>query len=109
MEFPEGLEKIGSGAFQGSRIEHVEFSASLRAIARGAFAKCKCLRTVKFSEGLEVLGADEYPPRTEKSPYYCGVFEGSGIECAELPPTLRRIEYCAFKYCTALTSIRLPE
>ena len=82
MEFPEGLERIGPGAFQGSRIEHVEFSASLRAIARGAFAKCANLRSVEISEGLEKIAA--------------AAFGMCGLESIVLPPSVRTISGWAF-------------
>ena len=52
-------------------LENVELPASLRTIAQGAFYKCKSLRTVKFSEGLEVLGTDEY---TDDGKMWLGVF-----------------------------------
>ena len=48
-----------------SGLENVEFPASLRTIAQGAFAECANLKTVKFGEGLEVLGTDEYPSKDE--------------------------------------------
>lgn len=61
MEFSEGLEKIGLFAFYATDLENVTLPASLRTIAQGAFAQCGRFKTVKFSEGLEVLGTDEYP------------------------------------------------
>ena len=60
MTFPEGLEKIGIGAFAGSRLKNVEFPASLRTIAQASFKECTGLKTVKFTEGLEMLGTDEH-------------------------------------------------
>ena len=60
MTFPEGFEKIGISAFAESGLENVEFPASLRTIAQASFKECKNLKTVKFNEGLEVLGTDEY-------------------------------------------------
>ena len=46
-------------------------------IAQGAFSGCKSLRTVEFSEGLEVLGTDEY---TDDDGPWCGVFQKSALE-----------------------------
>ena len=54
---------------------------------------CGSLRTVKFGEGLETLGTDEYPDNGKN---WHGAFEGSQVEHIELPSTLRRIEYSAF-------------
>ena len=80
--------------------------ASLRMIAQGAFAKCKSLKTVEFSEGLEVLGTDEY---TDKGGMWYGVFEESSIESVDLPSTLKKIEYSAFENCKNLKHIELPD
>ena len=38
-----------------------------------------------------------------------GAFQESGLESAELPSTLKRIEYGAFKSCGNLKSVVLPE
>lgn len=83
----------------------MEFPASLRTIWQASFYSCKNLKTVKFNEGLEVLGTDEY--FNDKS--YYGVFEESSVERVKLPSTLKRIEYGAFEYCTNLKSIWLPD
>ena len=108
MEFPDGLEKIGLKAFMGSGIEHAELPASINTIAQGAFAKCESLKTVKFGEGLEVLGTDEYFLKEDTPESYWGVFERSAVECVELPTTLKRMEYSVFENCKNLKSINLP-
>lgn len=82
----------------------MEFPASLRTIWQASFYLCKNLRTVKFNEGLDVLGTDEY----FNSKTYYGVFEESSIESVELPQTLKRIEYSAFMNCKYLKNIKLP-
>ena len=75
-------------------------------ISQGAFAACKSLKTVRFGEGLEVLGADTYP---DDYKIRRGVFEKSALEHIELPSTLRRIEQNAFRECRSLRDIRLPD
>ena len=55
---------------------------------------------------MEILGMDEYPG---DGGTWCGVFQESSVERAELPATLKRIEYSAFKNCKSLKSIWLPE
>lgn len=82
------------------------FPASLRAISHAAFAWCESLRTVKFREGLKVLGTADYP---DDCGMLCGVFEYSPIESIELPSTLKRIEYKVFENCKNLQSITLPD
>ena len=71
MIFPEGLEKIGLGAFSLSGLESVEFPASLRTVSQAAFAECKSLKTVKFNVGLDALGTDEY---TTEGDLWRGIF-----------------------------------
>lgn len=80
--------------------------ASLRVIAQGALSECKNLKSVKFGEGLEVLGTDEH---MDDGQTWSGVFEESAVESVELPSTLKRIEYNAFMKCENLKSIRVPE
>ena len=96
MTFPEGLEKIGIGVFVGSGLENVELPASLRTVSQCAFRACKSLKRVKFNEGLEVLGTEEY---ADDGGMWCGVFEDSSLENIELPSTLKRIEYRTFRGC----------
>lgn len=95
VELPERLKLIGICAFQESGLESAEFPASLKKIEQAAFAECESLRTVKFSEGLEVLGSDKRLGWGT----YCGVFEMSRLEHAELPSTLKEIWSRAFKDC----------
>ena len=61
---------------------------------------------MKFGEGLEALGTDEY---FNNGKMYLGVFEQSSVEHVELPSTLKRIEYSAFRECKNLKNIELPE
>ena len=103
---PNCLESIDRFAFAATGLESVELPASLRKITHGAFYKCNCLKAVKFGEGLEVLGTDEY---SNNGKMWCGVFEESSVEHVKLPSTLKRIEYSAFENCKNLTKIQLPE
>lgn len=71
VELPEGLEKIGAGAFSGSGIENVIFPLSMKIIGCFAFAECKYLHKVRLNEGLDVLGAEE---SFDKNTYKGNVF-----------------------------------
>ena len=62
-------------------------------IAQGAFNGCENLKTVKFNEGLKVLGTNEYISNNKR---WRGVFEKSAVERVELPSTLKRMEYSVF-------------
>ena len=106
VRFPENLQYIGGSCFSGAGLESVNFPASLRTICQSSFSLCASLRNVKFADGLEVLGVDEYP--TSGSPRYYGVFSKSALEEVKLPSTLKRIEYDAFQRCEMLKTIRLP-
>lgn len=74
IEFPSTLKVIERSAFlKCEKLRNVEFPTSLRTISQGAFAYCTNLATVKFSDGLEILGTDV----NERRP---GVFEGSAAK-----------------------------
>ena len=61
---------------------------------------------MRFSEGLEVLGTNEY--QKDGAPLD-GVFENSAVEHVELPSTLKRLECGVFAFCKNLKSLILPE
>ena len=61
---------------------------------------------MRFSEGLEGLGTDEYD---DDGTLFYGVFEESALENVWLPSTLKRIEYSVFSDCRNLKNINLPE
>ena len=78
---------------------------SLRTLRQGAFENCSRLKRAVLNEGLEALGTDEY----SKAGSWNGVFESSTLEHVELPSTLKRIEYSAFRDCEGLRSVVLPD
>lgn len=106
IEFPDGLEEIGIRAFGGSGLESAEMPPSVKVVRQAAFSECKSLRRVVLNEGLEALGTDEV--RSGDSTWR-GVFERSAVENVELPSTLKRIEYSAFRECKGLRHITLPD
>lgn len=83
----------------------MELPASLRKIGQGAFALCRNLKTVKFADRLETLGANE---RFINNQGFYGVFQESAVEHVGLPSTLKQIEYSTFEKCENLKSIALP-
>ena len=87
MNFPERLEKIGQYTFKETKLEDVEFPASLRTISQGAFNGCKSLRTAKSG-----AGSSRRPGKL-----------------LELPSALRRMEYNAFAATDELQSIKFPD
>lgn len=58
--FPEGLERIGDGAFRyASNLAYVKFPSTLRTIADSAFYSAQIDR-IDWSEGLEEIGAHAF-------------------------------------------------
>lgn len=102
---PLYLEKIGLFAFGQTGLESVELPGSLRTVSQGAFYLCKNLRVVKFNEGIEAIGTDEYSDSNEM---WVGAFQESTLENVELPSTLKRIEYNTFQGCENLKNILFP-
>ena len=50
---PDGVEAIGSGAFENTQIASVQVPGSVKSIGYGAFQSCRNLTEVILSEGLE--------------------------------------------------------
>lgn len=85
--FPKNLEKIGAFAFGYTRVEKLDFPATLRAIESGAFMGCDHLKqdVLFFPEGLESIGF--------------GAFKNATLKDVVLPQSLKTIGYEAFDNC----------
>ena len=90
------LEKIGMYAFAFTNISEFVAPKQLSLIAQGAVCDCEKLTTVKFNDGLEKIGTENYDEYKNK---YYGVFENSGVSTVELPGKLKALEYSAFQNC----------
>lgn len=101
----EGLETLGEsdgsdekelrGVFEGSSLETVELSSTLRTMGCSTFRGCERLKGVALPEGLEKIGK------------YC--FSGSGLRRLVLPASVREVGAGAFKCCGRLGSVQLNE
>ena len=102
----EGLEAIGtdeykddddtgSGAFEDSGLRKIRLSSTIKRIGFSAFKDCKSLRTVEFSEGLEVIGTQ--------------AFCGCGVESITTPKSLKTICGGAFLKCQNLRQVVLND
>lgn len=89
VEFSEGLERIGFGAFCKSGIESVVLPASTRIVCAQAFGWCEQLRSVRLNEGLEVLGREE---EFRGKTYSGRTFTECPVENVAIPPSLRMIK-----------------
>lgn len=92
---PEGVTKIGPGAFAGSGVESVILPSSLLEIKFTAFNGCKKLSSITIPEGVT------------KVEYH--TFERcESLRSVTLPNSIVTIEESAFEYCSKLRSIELP-
>ena len=118
VAIPDGVEKIGQGAFKNKQITAVQIPDSvteigesafesckklarvaiagnnLRLIGKQAFKGCKQLKYMALPEGLEIIG--------EKA------FLSSGIVFAEMPASLKKIEKSAY-YNTQIKAAHLNQ
>lgn len=93
---PEGVTKIGPGAFAGSGVESVILPSSLREIKFTAFNGCKKLSSITIPKGVTKV---EY-----------NTFEGcESLRSVTLPNSINAIGESAFEGCRNLRSIELPD
>ena len=85
------------GAFEGSDVETVVLGENMRIIGSCAFKDCKELRSVTFPKSTKIVAYKTFENCTK-------------LEIVDLSDTqLFRIDYYAFKGCTALREVKLPE
>lgn len=103
FHFPDNLEKIGQGAFVGTKITEIDLPASVISLDTtvSPFTRCTELIRADLSkcDKLYDLGGR----------IYNGAFQG----CAKLsevllPPNLTTIRESAFRNCEALKTINIP-
>lgn len=85
------------GAFEGSDVETVVLGENMRIIGSCAFKDCKELRSVTFPKSTKIVAYKTFENCTK-------------LEIVDLSDTqLFRIDYYAFKGCTALREVKLPD
>ncbi|EAY06531.1 Leucine Rich Repeat family protein [Trichomonas vaginalis G3] len=90
------LNYIDELAFENSALESISFPSSLEFIGVNAFKGCWKLKTVNFSEGvnLKVLGG--------------GIFKScTSLPNIEIPASVTTFDPSSVGYCTSLTSINV--
>lgn len=55
-DVPDGVERIGPGAFRGGRVETVDVPGSVGTVGADAFRDCRELRQVTLGDGVRELG-----------------------------------------------------
>ena len=100
LTLPEGIEYIGSNAFNNSGLEEIVLLETLVEIDRLAFSKTR-LTEIVIPGSVELLRASAFEGKSNGgSPLEKVVFEGNKI---------RELELRTFSYCDRLKEIALPE
>lgn len=98
IEFKEGLEIIGQGAFTMGGLTEISLPGSIKTLEREAFSGCYNMEQVNFSETMSL----------EEIRY--GVFRTCmGMTRIKLPPSLKVVGEEAFDNCQNLSSVEFPE
>ena len=98
LALPEGIEYIGSNAFNNSGLEEIVLPETLVEIDQFAFSKTR-LTEVVIPGSVELLRASAFEGKSNGgSPLEKVVFEGNKIR-----------EFRTFSYCDRLKEIALPE
>lgn len=119
----EGLETIGTCAFNYAALTDVQLPASLKTIQEGAFDQCEYLETVTFAEGassLETIGEGAFMYSALREIHFPAesalktVGEDAFYSCKKLekvtlPDGVEEIGSYAFGYCLQLKKINLPD
>ena len=96
LTIPEGVEKIGKGAFANlSGLKTIIIPGTVKEIGANAFRNNVDLETVILQEGVEVIGDSAFQ-------------ECSNLKNIELPESLTEIREYAFYLCTSLDNVKIP-
>ena len=107
VTLPSNIETLGNYAFANTMsLESIELPASLTSTGTYTFAGSG-LKSVKFNEGIEFIGASPSSPKLGNSSH---VFMGcESLTEVILPSTLKGFGMYTFGYCHALQEVTLPE
>lgn len=96
LRLSDSVKTLGAQSFAWcANLEIVEMGNGVERIERSAFEHCPKLKTVVWSETLEVIGDN--------------AFMGAGIETLGLPKGLAEIGLYAFSECRQLNAARIPD
>lgn len=120
ISIENGVTKIGSGAFQGSKALSVEIPASVKEIGGGAFQSCSNLISVTIAGGVETIGDDAFRgcgklPSISLPASVASVGNGVFMDCPELTQAVFasgggqvRMGDNLFSRCRSLAQVTLP-
>ncbi|MBQ8286820.1 MAG: leucine-rich repeat domain-containing protein [Thermoguttaceae bacterium] len=93
---PDGVEKIASNAFEGSRVRSLSFPKTLKTIEAFAFHRCENISELILPEGFTELASAAF-------------FSLPSLRSLSLPSTLSTIPDGAFNDCDALERVVVPQ
>ncbi len=96
IDFKDGLEYIGQGAFQACGLTRVNIPASIVEVGAMAFQLSDCIEEVVFPDNMETISMGLFS--------YC-----AGLKRVSLPSSCKVIDNSAFMWCPALSHISFPE
>jgi hypothetical protein len=120
VEFSEGLQVIGHGAFcECTNLKHInKLPSTLKEIGDYAFESCWNLNSIKFPEGLQVIGKSAFAgcrrlkrvkiPSAHVVIKRMAFSECYGLVSVELPEGLQVIGEYWFSECESLTTVNVP-
>lgn len=97
FEVPDGVERIGIGAFRNSPIRKITFPDSLTIIDKEAFKSVVGLENVVFPNSLKEIRKDAFQ--------WCGFKTG----CVTFPSNIEKISHEAFSFGWYIKMIRVPK
>ncbi len=116
---PEGITKIGEGAFADCpALTEVKIANGITTLEKGVFEYCIRLTSVTLPETLRTIEDKAfYNCQALEALYLPGsiatigesAFENCGIKYLNLPYALQEIGKSAFKSCTSLVRVEFPE
>ena len=118
VALPDGITEIGYSAFERcTQLCAVRLPKGLRLLDRMAFLGCTALTEIYFPDTLQVVGRDAlkdtaWLAQQEDGVVYAGrlaLFVKGAVEQVEIKPGTTKICVDAFRGCTALTAVTLPD
>lgn len=116
---PDGVTRIGSYAFSGSKVKSVYLPESVAEIGEGAFQDCSSMASVSFAESVKAIGDKAFSGCSSITSFVwpngvsvvgAGTFQGcKKLESIRLSDAVTDLRQDAFRSCEALQSINLPE
>ncbi len=106
IEIPNSVTYVGDGAFEGcSSLKSIEIPDSVETIGQYAFYDCESLETITVSKGNEVYHSNGncLIKTVTKT-----LIQGCNNSVIPSDGSVTAIANCAFRYCSGLTSIEIP-